>query len=304
MDERLLHYFTLVVHHGSFSRAAAYANATQSTLSKAVAQLEESCGTPLLLRSRSGVRLTDAGQIVLDRARSIRSEFEHMRAELDALNGLERGELRLGIPPIGSDVLFAPPLASYRRRFPGIRILLMEQGSLQLQDLLIRREIDVAATMLPLLPGLSSRMLIEEPLLAVLSDDHRLTKQDRLDLTCLDSQPLLLFERGFALNELILRVCRRRGIIPVRTVSSAHVDFIVALASAGGGIAMLPGIALQGRSLRGVKTLPVDDPELRWSTVLAWRTEGVLPRAAQKWLDIVGHENDRVLTAAEEAAQH
>ena len=168
MDERQLRFFSLVVRHGGFSRAAGYANATQSTLSKAVAQLEELCGAPLLTRSRSGVSLTDAGEIVLQRARSILGEFDAMRADLDALAGLERGELRLGIPPIASDVLFAPPLALFRRRFPGVTISLTEQGSIQLQQLLITREIDIAATMLPLQPGLSHSRIMEEPLLAIL----------------------------------------------------------------------------------------------------------------------------------------
>jgi DNA-binding transcriptional LysR family regulator len=286
MDARSLHYFVLVASHGSFSRAAGFANATQSTLSKAVANLEAFYGTSLLVRTRAGVRLTEAGQIVLPHARAILGEFDLMRAELDVLAGLERGELRLGIGPIGSNVLFAQPLATYRERFPNITISLTEHGSKQLQAMLVHHEIDVAATMLPLLPGLQSQMVIAEPLLAVIADGHPLAAGERLCLDSLDSEPLLLFAEGFALNDLIAKVLRERGIEPLRTISGVHVDFILALASVGVGIALLPKTALQGRLLRGVVTLPTDEPALRWTTVLAWRREGFLPQAAREWLEI------------------
>ncbi|MFP3386271.1 LysR family transcriptional regulator, partial [Tritonibacter sp. SIMBA_163] len=91
---------------GGFSAAAKAINATQSTVSKAVRQLEDELGLILLDREVSPSRLTAAGEIVFRRALAMLAEKDDMLAELNELRGLKRGLLRLGLPPIGSSVLF------------------------------------------------------------------------------------------------------------------------------------------------------------------------------------------------------
>ena len=112
MDIRQLRVFVEVVRHGGFSAAARVIHATQPTVSKAVALLEEEVGTPLLERDRNGVRMTQAGEVVYRRAQAMLVERDDLRAELAELKGLHRGELRLGLPPLGSDMLFAPLFAT------------------------------------------------------------------------------------------------------------------------------------------------------------------------------------------------
>ncbi|WP_049623240.1 LysR family transcriptional regulator [Frateuria defendens] len=284
MDLRTLGFLVEVVRHGGFARAAEHAHASQPTLSKAIAQLEEELGTRLLERGPRGVRLTAAGEIVHRRALAMQAEAGRLKVELDALRGLQRGELRLGLPPLGSSVLFAPLLARYRELHPQIDIQLVEHGGRRLEQAVLAGELEVAATLQPVGEGLAFQPVRDEPMVALLPQSHAHPGAKSFRLEWLADMPLILFEEGFALNRLIREACARRGIVPRETVRSAQVDFILALVSAGGGVALLPRLTVQDRSLSGVQVLPLSGRELRWRMVLAWRRDAGLSPAAQAWL--------------------
>lgn len=287
MDLRSLRYLTDVVRHGGFARAASHANASQPTLSKAVAQLEHELGIRLLERGRQGVRLTAAGDVVHRHALAMLAESARLRDELDALQGLRRGQLRLGLPPLGSSVLFAPLLARYREHYPGIEIQLMEHGSRRLEQAVMGGDVEVAAMLEPIAEGLAWQPVRDEPMLALLPQAHPRAGMKRFRLEWLVETPLVMFEEGFALNRLIREACARHGVVPQETVRSAQVDFILALVAAGGGVALLPQLTVQGRSLAGLAALPLAGNDLRWKLVLAWRQDHDLSPAARAWLALV-----------------
>jgi DNA-binding transcriptional LysR family regulator len=287
VDLRSLRYLVEVVRHGGFARAADHAHASQPTLSKAIAQLEDELGSRLLERNRSGVRLTAAGEIVHQHALSMLAESSRLRDELDALRGLRRGELRLGLPPLGSSVLFAPLLARYRQQYPQIDIQLMEHGSRRLERAVLASELEVAAILQPIGDGLDQQPVCDEPMIALIPLMHPRAGAKRFRLEWLHDSPLILFEEGFALNRLIREACARRGVVPKETVRSAQVDFILALVAAGGGVALLPRLVVDERSLTGLAALPLAGNDLRWKMVLAWRQGVALSPAARAWLALV-----------------
>lgn len=287
MDHRALRYLVEVVRAGGFARASTHAHASQPTLSKAIAQLEDACGARLLERGRRGVRLTAAGELVHRHALATLAADEQLRGELDALRGLRRGELRLGLPPMGSSVLFAPLLAHFRQRHPEIDIRLMEHGSRRLEQAVLDGELDIAATLLPTGNGLAHQAVRDEPMLALLPQAHPRAAAGRFRFGWLAESPLILFEEGFALNRLIEAAFRRHALVPRETVRSSQVDFILALVAAGGGIALLPRLTVEARKLRGVVAVPLAGRELRWRMVLAWRAGAQLSPAARAWLDLV-----------------
>lgn len=287
MDLRSLRYLVEVVRHGGFARAAGHAHASQPTLSKSMAQLEDELGTRLLERGRGGVRLTAAGEVVHRHALAMLAESARLHEELDALRGLKRGELRLGLPQLGSSVLFAPLLARYRQQHPHIDIHLREQGSRRLEQAVLAGELEVAATLLPVGEGLDHQSVCNEPMYALLPRTHPRAQAKRFRLAWLRETPLILFEEGFALNRLIREACARHGVVPRETVRSAQVDFILALVAAGAGIALLPRLTIKERSLSGLVALPLAASDLRWKLVLAWRQGTTLSPAARAWLDLV-----------------
>ena len=297
MDIRQLRMLVEVVRHDGFSAAAEAAFATQPTLSKAVRQLEDELGEVLLERSRHGVRLTPAGQIVYRRALAVLGEREDMLRELQELRGRQRGELHLGLASLGSDVLFAPVFASFRQRYPQIELRVLERGSEVLEESLRAGEIELAASLLPVADDLDWQPVRTEPLVALLPGNHALAARSSLQLQDLAEVPFVLFEKGFMLNRRIIQACMARGFTPREVSRSAQPDFIVALVAAGLGVAMLPRMIAQARLRPDVVLVPLDEPELDWKMALAWRRGGYLSAAAQAWLALVAEQHGDAMPA-------
>lgn len=287
MELKTLKAFAEVVRQGGFSQAAKVVFATQSTVSKAVKQLEDELGVPLLDRFGHKSRLTAAGEIVYRRAIRLLAERDDLQAELAELRGLKRGVLRLGLPPVGSAILFAPLFAFYRQHYPEIEIRLVEHGSDRLNELLLAGEIDFAGLLPPIADEFSAQTVRREPLMALLSVDHPLADRDKLGLVELRDTPFVLFETGFALNRVIIAACRRNGFEPVVAARSSQIDFIAELAGAGLGVGFLPRLIATQSTQVPIRPVRLDEPDTDWIMAMAWRRGAYLSPAAAAWLRLL-----------------
>ncbi|MFG1344392.1 LysR family transcriptional regulator [Xanthobacter autotrophicus DSM 431] len=286
MELRTLRAFVEVVRQGGFSAAAKALFATQPTVSKAVKQLEDELGVPLLDRIGHRSQLTAAGEIVYRRALTLLAEREGLVAELDDLRGLRRGSLRLGLPPLGASTLFAPLFAIYRARYPGIEIRLTEHGSKRLEEMLLEGELELAGSLLPAKAGFDGQPVRLEPLMAVLPRTHPLAGSERIGIGALRDFPFILFEGGFALNQVLEDACARNGFSPQVAARSGQIDFIVELAGAGLGVAFLPRTIAEQRATPSVTLTRLDEPGTEWHMAIVWRQGSYLSHAARAWLDL------------------
>lgn len=290
MRTRLLHMLVQVVRTGSFTAAAQVTHASQSTVSKAIQQLEHELGMVLLERHVTPLRPTAAGEIVLAHAHSVLDDLQRMHDELDQLQGLQRGVLRLGLPPIGSASLFAPLFVTYRKRFPNIEIHLEEHGSRHLEQLLIAGEIELAATLLPVSEALQTQFVFQSRLMAVVAVDHPLAHRGEIALAELADTPFIFFEAGFALNAQLQQACRLQGFEPQEATHSGQIDFVVALVAAGYGVAFLPEVMVPNRQQAQIRFVPLAPAQgTVWQLTLAWPRNRQLSPAAQQWLQLA-HE--------------
>lgn len=296
MDIRQLRVLVEVVRRGGFSAAAQSLFATQPTVSKSIRQLEDELGLVLIDRSRQGIRLTQAGEIVYRRALVLLGERDNLLAELEELRGLKRGELHIGLPPLGSDVLFAPMFAIYRERYPQIDLKVLEQGSQALEDSLRAGEVELAGSLLPVSEDFEWQSVRREPLMVLLPKQHPLASHASLQLEMLGDTPFILFDKGFMFNRRIIDACQQHGFTPHEAARSGQIDFIVALVAAGMGLAMLPRMIALRRPNPQVVTLPLEEQDLAWHMALVWRRGAFLSHAAQAWLQLAA-EQEGVLGA-------
>jgi len=287
MEFRPLRAFVEVVRQGGFSQAAKTVFATQSTISKAVRQLEDEVGLPLLDRTGHRSVLTAAGEVVYRRGVKLLADRDDLLAELDEIRGLRRGILRLGLPPVGSSTLFAPLFAVYRQRYPGIEVRLTEHGSDQLEESLRAGEIDFAGALLPTSEDFDWQTVRREPLVALLPSAHPLAVRPSISLAEIKATPFILFESGFTLHRVILQASRRIGFEPTIAARSSQIDFMVELVGAGLGVAFLPRMIAAQRSNAAVHHVLLDEPDTEWIMAMVWRRGAYLSTAAQAWLDLV-----------------
>jgi DNA-binding transcriptional LysR family regulator len=287
MDFRTIRTFVEVVRRGGFSQAAKVVFTTQSTVSKAVKQLETELGVALLDRRGHRSMLTPEGDVVYRRALKILAERDDLAAELDELRGLKKGTLRLGLPGGGSSDLFAPLFAIYRRRYPGVDIRLVEHLPNHLKEILLSGEIEFSVSALPVSDEFECQELTNEPLVVLVSADHALARKKSTNLTDLQRLPFILFEKGFSLHQVILQACQRRGFVPTVAARSSQIDFIIKLVAAGLGIAFLPRMVAEERRQSSLRLVRLAEPETNWNPAMIWRRGGYLSHAARAWLEIV-----------------
>ena len=287
MEFKQLRAFAEVVRQGGFTQAAAVLHASQSAISKQVAQLEQRLGVRLLERSGPHLRLTDAGRVVQRRAEDFLRLRQELQRELDDLGQLARGELRLGLPMLGSDALFAGLFAEYRRRYPNIAVHLQEGGSKLVEQLVLSGELELGAGLQPDDPAFDSQPFCNEPLDVLLPADHPLASRESLELVELSDTPFLLYQQSFTLNDRLLRACREAGFEPKEGGRSGQADFLGALGAAGQGAVLLPRVVAKDLERPGLVRVLLSQPDLRWDISFIWRRDAYLSNAAKAWLALM-----------------
>jgi DNA-binding transcriptional LysR family regulator len=286
MELRALRYFVEVVRQQSFTVAAEQMFVTQPTISKMVKSLEDEVGSPLLLRDGRQMVLTDVGRIVYQRGQDVLAAHAQLQAELNDLDTLGRGELAIGIPPMGG-ALFTPAIATFRQRYPKIELKLFEQGSRAIEAALINGELELGGVLQPVDPDNIDVLPMSRQLLwLVARTGSRWDALNEVPLTQLANEPFVFYGESLALNDVVLNACRAAGFAPSIVGRSGHWDFMAALVLAGVGIALLPAPYCRRLDPAQFTCRPVVEPEIRWEMAIGWRRNGYLSHAARAWLDV------------------
>src|SRR5580698_4846732 len=161
MELRSLAYFVRIAELGSITRAAAHLHVAQPALTRHVQRLEDELNVALFTRANRGVRLTEAGQKLLDGATRILRDIERTGDEIRTEDAHPSGEIILGITPTLCPVLAPELFARMRRDYPMIELKIMHAGMVRLEEFVIDGRVDIA-----LLSELSRSRLIVSTRLA------------------------------------------------------------------------------------------------------------------------------------------
>jgi DNA-binding transcriptional LysR family regulator len=291
MDIRALRYFVAVVDQQGFSRAAETLHVTQPTVSKMIQQLEQSLDLTLLERVGKRFTLTDAGNVVLQRGRALLAVHEEMGVELQDLQQLRRGDLRLGVTQ-QSHAPLAPLLAAYHKRHPQIELKLFEGGSQGIEADL-RSGVLEMGTMLDhpanqaAWQEFDSFPLLTSPMCLLAPKDSAWRGKRCVRLRELADCAFIFYGEGFALNDIIADACLRAGFTPRISGRSGQWDFVASLVRLGVGITLLPKVFCDTLEKGQFTVVKLEEPALDWKLMLAWRRGGHLSFAARAWLDLV-----------------
>jgi len=288
MNERMLRYFVDIVDFGGFVRAANRIPITQSTLSKAVTQLESELGCCLLERGRRGTaaRLTQAGQLVYERAKELLKAHQLLREDLQSLQNLGAGILKLGLAPLGSSELFAAVIARFRSLHPAITIQLMEQGGHELENAVRAGEVELALTLLPVNDDLDWLFVCEAPLVLAVSDKHPLASHSSAPITALREESIVVLEGASALNGKIRDAALEHGFTIKEGQRCGHLAFSLSLVASNAGLMILPAFITEHHKTPGIVSVPLQT-NVRWQLAVIWRQNAALSAAARQWLSLV-----------------
>jgi DNA-binding transcriptional LysR family regulator len=284
MELHQLEVFVEVVRQKGFSAAAERLYSTQPTVSRILRQLEEDLGHPLLVRDKREATLTPAGKIVHRRAQALLADAARLRSELADLSQMRQGELTLGIPPLGN-MLFLRLVKTFKQRYPGIELRLLDGGSLTLEDALNRGGAELATLLKPVNSDqFDSVSIIRDQLAVVVPKNSPWARRRFLRLAELKSQSLILFPPGYALNDRIITACQNAGFHPRIAGYNGQWQFILAMVQNGLGLALLPQSVVAHAA--HLAAIPLRDPVIPWELALAWPRNLPLSDAAQALLKL------------------
>lgn len=285
-----LRVFDAVVSAGGFSRAAAALRLSQPAVSRAVAVLEREVGVPLLERGARGIRLTEAGSALHDRARELFAVERTAEEELRALRGLERGVLRVGASTTIATYLLPPLLGAFQTRHPGVALRVASANTRTIARALLQRRLDVALVEGPVSDArLEGEPWREDELALIASPAHHLARGPRaITPASLAGEPFISRERGSGTREVGEAALAAHGVTPAVALTLASTEAVKQAVAAGLGLAIVSRAAAADQLALGrVVELRVCGLELRRAFTLLrlpGRTPSAVGRAFEELL--------------------
>lgn len=287
MDLRALEYFVAVAEEGSFTRAAFREHVSQPSISQQMLGLERELGESLFERGAKEVRLTPGGRALLPYARECLAVVAAARAEFSGRSALLQGELRLGTVSGVEGTAVPDLLAVYHERFPHVNVELTGGTSLPLLAQVEHGSLDAAIIARPGTPlpeGISSFALLDDQILAIVSDLNPLSARQEVTITELAGHPLITYGTDSRLRPLIAEAFARAGCTLRVAYSTRDVPLNLALARRDVGVALVAGSDPAVSHAIGVTALPVR-PRIGYSKILVWRSKHPPTAALRAFLD-------------------
>ncbi|WP_327115590.1 LysR family transcriptional regulator [Streptomyces sp. NBC_01341] len=261
IEARHLRVLRAVATSGSFSAAARDLGCTQPAVSQQMKALENSAGTPLLIRTGREMRLTQAGEALVRHASGILAGLTAAEEEVAAIAGLRAGRVRLVSFPSGSSTLVPGALAALRAAHPGTQVSLVEAEPPRSVEMLRDGDVDIALAFRYGTTGgewddLVVRPLLTDRLIGLVPEGHRLAGARAVDIGELTEEPWIA---GCPrCRRQLVEVCEEAGFTPRIDFATDDYPAVVGLVGAGLGIAVLPELALESVRIKGARTVTVE----------------------------------------------
>ena len=288
---RQLQYIVAVAELRSFGRAAELCHVAQPSLSAQVAVAEHALGLQLFERTGRRVRVPPAAAPLIAQAKRILVAAGDLRELARQQADPFLGTLRLGVIPTICPYLLPDIAAALARDFPRLTIHWSEERTSRLVRQAKDGQIDGAVLALEAdLGGLAHATLGWDPFLLAAAPGHPLARgKQRLTPDVLDGARVFLLDDGHCFREQALELCARAGASETgfRATSLAT---LVQMASASGGVTLLPSIALAVENRRGQLTIrPFARPGPGRTLALAWRRGSALRAPLTRIADTIRH---------------
>ncbi len=253
LDVTRLRVLVAVARHGSVTAAAQALHYAQPSVSHHLARLEAETGSRLVQRAGRGIRLTEAGRLLADRAEEILGRLAAAEAELAEHTGLHAGRVRLAAFPSALGTFVPVAAASFAAAYPGVDLRFCEAEPPAAVGLLRSGEVEAALLFThpgaaPDLAGLRHEVLLDEPMYLLAPPDW---PGDRLA----DHRDRPWIAGCERCRGELTRACAADGFAPdIRFTTDDYVA-VQGLVAAGLGVTTLPALALRAHRRPGIRVV-------------------------------------------------
>ncbi len=288
MEFRQLKHFVAIVETGSISAAARHLYLAQPAISASIKKLESELKMPLLHRRERGVSLTEAGQKFLQHAKQILQQAKDAQLAMQAIEGLDQGDVEIGVPPMLGSYFLPPLLMAFKHQYPALRLNVIDAGTRSIRQKLLDGDLELGVVADHDLPaGFDSGKLMQEEMVVCMASDHPLAKFEKIEYRDFLKHELILFGKGYYHHSLIDKISQQEKAKPKVAFTSNLLPLIKSVVRKGYAISPMWKVTIQDDD--EIITRPFVEP-FCINLSLAWRRDSYLSRANQTFRDFILNE--------------
>ena len=238
-----LYYVLAVAENQNFTKAAAKCFVTQPTLSMQIQKLEDQLGVQFFDRSKKPIELTNIGRKIVTQARNIVNESYRIQDIVDQQKGFIGGEFKLGIIPTVMPTLLPMFLKSFIKKHPKVKLKIEELTTEEIITRIKDGHLDAAIAATPLEDdSIKERVLYFEPFVSYIPKGHRLHNNNKIDVSELDINDMLLLEDGHCFRDGVINLCKafKSHSDDQFQLESGSIETLIKLSNEGLGMTLLP----------------------------------------------------------------
>lgn len=271
MNLRDLKYIVAVAETKSFVKAAEQCFVSQPTLSMQIKKLENSLNIKIFERNNKHVLVTEIGKQVIETAKRILQDAEHISILAKHEQDPFAGDFTLGAFPTIAPYILPKLIPLIKKKLPNLRLILVEEKTDILLHKLKTGLIDAALLAGPIHDeSLIAEKLFDDEFKLAVATNHPLAEQTIINPDELTNQPLLLLDEGHCLRDQALQFCQLSGIDEEQNVRATSLETLRQMVIAGTGITFMPTIAIQNND-DNIRYIPFEEPKPKRTIYLVSR---------------------------------
>lgn len=287
MNIKYVSYFVEVAKYRSFTKASRQLYVSQSTLSKAVKNLEKDLNCLLIDRMAKKFKLTKEGELLYQQGEELLLLIEEKKTKIyDSLKNC-KGRLCVGIPPVITTAYFASVVYQFRKKYPEVEFQIVEAGANVLKRMVDENSIDIGVVILPI----ENQELYEiEPIICsenvlIVYKEHPLAMKGCVSFQELKKEPFLVLDSSYMLHNKIKECCRQAGFEAKIVGESFQWDFLTEMVSCNQGISILPKPILKRFHLDNIRCISLCEPEMPWNIGFIVRKEHYISKPMKQFIE-------------------
>lgn len=294
MDMRDLRYFETIAELEHLGRASTRLHRTQPALTSSIRRLEAACGAALFEKAGRGIRLTDAGKVLLKWAQRMRFDVEDAKRELQSIGAGLTGHVRIGIVPTAAQFLLPAVARQLLQEAPEVTLRTVVGLIDTLKPLLRAGELDLmVGTESAPEPGWVSKALSEDMIVVAASNKHPVFRS-RMTFKDLTAHAWALQPPGAPTRDWLDHTFDRQRLPRPRVqVETTMLLMLPTLIVQTGLLSFISRHHLQGRArIEGLKEVPVKGAAMRRRLVVTYRVNRFLSPAARRLIELFEQANE------------
>ena len=283
MELRQLEYFQTASHLRNITRAARQLKVSQPNITVAIKKLEAELGILLFDRSQKQLTLTPEGAVFLKRIEVALRTIDDAILEVNDYKQLQKGTIKIGIPPMMGAYLFPKVFSGFRHLHPNLDVLLYEEGSLSIREKLERDELDFGIIIIPAsTKNLNVLRMSRSQLMVCVAQDSELASKSEITPADIATSDLIMMKAGSYLREIVQSKLNELKISPRTVLESGQIVTIKGLVAHKVGIAFLLDFICENSA--NIEAIPFSDP-IFVDIGLAWKKDRYVSNAAQAFIN-------------------